>query len=62
MAPIMKSEYNKGKYNKAYKLEKVWIDLFKNDIYQAGVTLYEIATGKSIINKTGQCINDPNYN
>ena len=40
MAPIMKMEYNKSKYNKAYKMEKVYIDLFKNDIYQAGVTVY----------------------
>ena len=58
----MKIEYNKSKNNKAYKLEKVYIDLFKNDIYQAGVTIYEIATGKSIVNKNRQCINDPNYN
>ena len=36
--------------DKNYELEKVYIDLFKNDIYQAGVTLYEIATGKSIVN------------
>ena len=36
----MKKEYNKSKYNKEYKMEKVSIDLFKNDIYQAGVTVY----------------------
>ena len=29
--------------------EKVFIDLFKNDVFSIGVTLYEIATGNSIV-------------
>ena len=50
MAPIMRIEYNKIENDPDYLLKKVYIDLFKNDIYQAGVTVYEIATGKSIVN------------
>ena len=44
----MKLEYNKSKIDPNYRLKKVYIDLFKNDIYQAGVTVYKIATGRSI--------------
>lgn len=54
--PVMKSELNKNYNDYRYKLKKVHIDLFKNDIYQAGVTIYKIATGKSIAG-----INNLNY-
>ena len=32
-----------------YELEKVYYDLFKNDIYQIGITIFKIATGKSVV-------------
>ena len=45
---------NKRNTDPEYEIEKVYHDLFKNDIYQTGVTCYEIATGKSVVG-----INEP---
>ena len=39
---------DKENKDRDYELEKVYLDLFKNDIYYAGITIFEIATGSSI--------------
>ena len=54
--PIIKKELNKRNFDPKYEIEKVYHDLFKNDIYQTGVTCYEIATGKSVVG-----INEPKF-
>ena len=40
-----------------YEPGKIYFDLFKNDIYQAGITIFEIVTGTSV-----KGMNDKGYN